>query len=308
MNAVPRGRGLPASDGSPDGRSSGLKVCLNGRILPLAAARLSVFDRGFLFGDGIYETIRSYGGRPFRLREHLARLADSARRLDFRLPVPAGGFKRAVARVLAANGLREARIRIVVSRGAGRPELSAIGALRPTWLVYALPYAPPPAAAYRDGVAAIIPSVVRNDRRAVDPAMKASSLLNNLFAARAAARAGAREAIMLNPAGFVAEAASANVFWVKSGVLCTPALECGILAGITRNLVLDLARRLGIPVRGGAFRPDAILRADEAFVTASTIEILPLKSLGRRRYPRARPVTRALELAYRVTVRAELGL
>jgi branched-chain amino acid aminotransferase len=285
-----------------------LRVCLNGRILPLAAARLPVFDRGFLFGDGIYETIRSYGGLPFRLRGHLARLAQSARRLSFRLPVPARGFERAVARTLAANALRDARIRIVVSRGAGRPELAAIKGCRPAWLVYALPYAPPPAAAYRDGVAAIIPSVVRNDRRAVDPAIKASSLLNNLLAAREAARAGVREAIMLNPAGYVAEAASANIFWVRSGVLCTPDLECGILPGITRELVLDLARRLGIPVREGAFRPAALLGAGEAFVTASTIEILPLASLGRRRYPRARPVTRALELAYRVTVRAELGL
>ena len=281
---------------------------LNGKFMPLARARIPVTDRGFLFGDGIYETIRSYGGRPFRLREHLARLAVSARRLAFRLPVPARGFERAVARVLGANALRDARIRIVVSRGAGCPDLSAIAGLRSAWLIYAMPYAPPPPSAYRDGVAAIIPSVVRNDRRAVDPAIKASSLLNNLLAAREASKAGAREAIMLNPAGFVAEAASANVFWVQAGVLCTPAEECGILPGITRDLVLDLARRLGIPVRRGRFRPVALQRADEAFVTASMIEILPLASLGRRRYPAARPVTRALGLAYRVTVRSELGL
>jgi len=291
MSAVPRG----------------LRVSLNGRILPLSAARIPVFDRGLLFGDGIYETVRAYAGRPFRLAEHLRRLADSARRLGFRLPVGPSTLERAVGRTLGANRLREARIRIVVTRGVGLPELSAVRGTRPMWLVYALPYLPPPEAAYRAGVRAIVPSVVRNDRRSVDPAIKASSLLNNLLAAREAARAGAREAIMLNPAGFVAEAASANVAWVKDGVLRTPSLDCGILAGVTRGIVLDLARRLGVRVREGRFRPAALERADEAFVTASTIEILPLASLGRRRYPAVRPVTRTLALAYRALVRADCG-
>jgi branched-chain amino acid aminotransferase len=286
----------------------GLWVCLNGRIMPLNAARISVFDRGFLFGDGIYETLRAYGGRPFRLREHLDRLVVSARRLEMRMPATPRAIGRAVARTIAANGLREARVRVCVSRGAGPPDLGAIAESAPTWLVYALPYVPPSAAAYRDGVRAVMPDMVRNDRRSVDPAIKASSMLNNLLAMRAAARTGAREAIMCNPQGFVAEAATANVFWVTRGTLCTPSLDCGILAGVTRALVLDLARRLGIRVREGRFRPAALARADEAFVTASTIEILPLASLGGCRYPRVRPVTRTLQLGYRVTVRTELDV
>ena len=283
---------------------SGIKVCLDGRILPLVRARVPVFDRGLLFGDGIYETLRSYGGRRFREADHFHRLAASARRLGFRLPVSAAMLAREVTRTLAANRLRDARIRIVVTRGGGRPDLSAVTATRPTRLVYALPYAPPSAVTYRDGVRAIISTVVRNDRRSVDPAIKTTSLLNSLFAARGAARAGAREAIMLNPQGFVTEAASANVFWVKDGVLCTPSLDCGILEGVTRGVVLGLARRLGIPVRESRFRPAALERADEAFVTASTIEILPLASLGHRRYPAARPVTATLALAYRALVGA----
>jgi branched-chain amino acid aminotransferase len=285
----------------------GLRVCLNGRILPLARARVPVFDRGLLFGDGIYETLRAYDGRLFREADHLRRLAASARRLGFRLPVPAAALARAFRRTLAANRLRDARIRIVVTRGTGRPDLGAVAGARPTWLIYALPYVPPPPVAYRDGVRAILSTVVRNDRRSVDPAIKASGLLNNLFAAREAARAGAREAIMLNPFGYVAEAASANVFWVKEGVLRTPSLDCGILAGVTRGVVLGLARRLGIPVLEGRFRPAALARGDEAFVTASTIEILPLSRLDRRRFPAARPVTATLALAYRALVEAERG-
>lgn len=281
-----------------------LRVSLNGRLVPLSRARVSAFDRGLLFGDGIYETLRAYGGRLFRVRQHMERLERSARSLAMRLP---GGIARGMDRLLRANRLRDARLRVVVTRGRGEPELMATAGLRPTVLMYAAPYEPPPPAAYRAGVRAVIAPVVRNDRRALNPAIKTSNLLNNFLAGLGARRAGAREAIMLNPAGYVAEAASANVFFVRRGWLCTPALETGILAGITRELVLDLARRLGIPVREGLFRPQALLGAEEAFVTASTIEILPIASLGSRRYPRVRPYTRALQVAYRVTVDDELG-
>lgn len=285
---------------------SGLNVWLNGAVVPLARATVPVFDRGLLFGDGVYETVRTYGGTPFRLSGHLRRLAESARRLGFRLPGPVGWLARGVAAAVAANRLRDARVRLVVTRGCGAPDLGDVAsARRPNALIYALPYHPLPPRAYEAGVTAVIPAVVRNDRRALDPAIKSLNLLNNFLAGRAARRAGAREAIMLNPQGYVAEAASANVFFVRGGVLCTPALATGILAGITREVVLELAGRLGVPVREGWFRPRALLGADEAFVSASTIEILPLAGLGRRRYPRSRPVTRALMTAYRVTVRDE---
>jgi len=281
-----------------------LKVSLDGRIVPIAAARVSVFDRGFLFGDGVYETVRTYAGRPFRLSAHLARLAASARRLGIRVPP---GIPAAVGATLRANRLEGARVRIVLTRGAGSIELADPLSTRPTILVYAVPYSPPPESAYRDGVAAIIPATVRNDQRSLDPAIKSLNLLNAFLAVREARRAGAREAIMLNTAGRVAEAAAANVFFVRRGVLCTPALGSGILPGITRELVLDLARRLGFPVREAAFPPRDLVQADEAFVTASTIEILPLSMINARRYPVSRPYTRALMTAYRVTVEDELG-
>jgi branched-chain amino acid aminotransferase len=287
-------------------------VWLNGSVTPLARARVPVFDRGLLFGDGVYETLRAYGGNPFRLHDHLERLALSARRLGFRLP---GGrtdraaslwLARGVAAVLAANRLTDARIRLVVTRGSGALDLvDAGGATHPTALIYAAPYVPPPPAAYRDGVRSVIVPVVRNDRRGLDPAIKSLNLLNNYLAGRAAVAAGAREAIMLNPQGFVAEAASANVVFVRRRVVCTPSLATGILAGITREIVLDLARALGLSVREGFFRPSHLLGADEAFVTASTIEILPLARIGARVLPKFRPVTRSLMAAYRLTVSHE---
>jgi branched-chain amino acid aminotransferase len=267
-----------------------------------------VFDRGFLFGDGVYETVRTYATRPFRLAAHLDRLGLSAGRLGIRVPP---GIPAAVGAVLRANRLAGARVRIVLTRGSGSIELADPGSTRPTVLVYAVPYSPPPESAYRDGVTAIIPAIVRNDRRALDPAIKSLNLLNAFLAVKEARRHGAREAIMLNTTGRVAEAAAANVFFVRRGVLCTPALESGILPGITRDLVLDLARRLGFPVKEAMFPPRDLGDAEEAFVTASTIEILPLARIGgrgyARRYPVSRPYTRALMTAYRVTVEDETG-
>lgn len=286
-----------------------MTVWLNGRLTNAAAARLPVFDRGFLFGDGVYESLRAYGGVPFRLAAHLDRLAKSAGRLGFRPPArPA--LTRAVRAVLDANRLREARIRLTVTRGTG-VQAGPTGRERPTALVFAVPYAPPPPAAYRDGVTAFVARTVRDDPRSVHPAAKSTPVLNNLRAAAEAKRAGADQAILLNRHGRVAEAAWGNVGWVRRGVVCTPALSEGILAGVTRAIVLELARRTGFPVREGAFTPGALRDADEAFVTASTIELLPLAALrgaGRlRRYPAARPVTRALQAAYRITVEDECG-
>lgn len=286
-----------------------MKVWLNGRLVVAATAGLPVFDRGFLFGDGVYETLRAYAGVPFRLGDHLDRLVRSAARLGF-TPPPAGVLRRAVTAVLGANPCRDARLRITVSRGTGL-QASPTGRERPTVLVFAVPYVPPPPAAYREGVSACVVRTMRDDPRSVHPAAKSTPVLNNLRAAGEARRAGVEQAILLNRHGRVAEAAWGNVGWIRRGVVCTPALSEGILAGVTRAIFLDLARRMGFPVREGAFPPRALRDADEAFITASTIEVLPLASLrgagGTRRYPAARPVTRALSAAYRELVRSDSG-
>lgn len=275
------------------------RVWLDGRLVAAASARIPVFDRGFLFGDGCYETLRAYGGRPFLLDGHIGRLFLSASRLGFRGMPSRASFVRAVGAVLKSNNLSQARIRIVATRGEGWPELRDLRTARPTILVYAFHYAPPPAAAVRDGVRVILAKTIRNDRRAADPAIKSTCLLNALTARREADRTGAFEAVMCNPRGELAEAVAANIFFVRRGVLMTPALSAGILPGITRDLVISLARRLHIRVREGLFSPPELLHADEAFLTASTIEIIPVGMIGSKRLPSGRPVTRQLQEAYR---------
>lgn len=286
---------------------AGLRVWLNGKILPAGKARIPVFDRGFLFGDGVYETVRIYSGFPFRLKEHLDRLAQSAARLGFRLPGARSLLTRALMGVLRANRLKEARARFVVSRGEGKPDLHARGKFRPNVLVYAAPYAPPSVNDRMRGIRVVISTVLRNERKGLDPAIKSLNLLNNLMAGQDARKKRARDAIMLNAKGQVTEACNANVFFVRRGVLCTPKLESGILAGITRGVVLELARRLGFRILEGLFRRQSLLRADEVFLTASTIEILPVSRLDGRRFPERRPYTRALQEAYRITVDDEIG-
>ena len=274
------------------------RVWLDGRLVAAGSARVSAFDRGFLFGDGCYETLRAYGGKPFLLDGHIGRLFLSASRLGFRGMPSRSSFVRAVGAVLKANSLRSARVRLVVTRGEGWPEMGDPRTGQPTVLVYAFHYVPPSAAAMRDGVRIILAKTVRNDRRAADPAIKSICLLNALTARREADRAGAFEAVMANPQGYLAEAIAANIFFVRRGKLFTPALSAGILPGITRDLVIALARRSRIPVREGFFRPAELSAADEAFLTASTIEIVPVAMAGAKRLPSARPVTRRIQEAY----------
>lgn len=284
------------------------RAWLNGRLVPASRARVSVFDRGFLFGDGVYETMRAYGGRPFRLAQHLDRLDHSARRLGLRIPGGRRRVARAVGAVLAASCLRDARVRVTVTRGAGSADLGKTSGARPTMLAVAVPYSPPTAREYRDGVGVIVARTRRNPAESLDPGIKSNNLINNMLAKMEAARAGARDAIMLNTSGFVAEGSTSNVFLVSRGVLMTPALSCGILPGVTRAAVIGLARRMGIRVREGRFGPGELARADEVFLTASTVELLPVGRIGRRRFALARPVTERLLAGYRAMVARELGL
>jgi len=284
------------------------RVWLDGRLVAAGSARVSAFDRGFLFGDGCYETFRAYGGKPFLLDGHLARLFNSAGRLGFRDMPPARVLSKAVFAVLKSNHLRDARIRIVVTRGEGWPELRDLRTSNPTVLVYAFHYVPPSASILRDGARIILARTVRNDRRAADPAIKSTCLLNALTARREVDRTGVFEAVMVNPQGFLAEAVAANIFMVKSGILFTPSLSAGILPGITRDLVMSLARHAGIRVREGLFRPSALVGADEAFLTASTIEIVPVSFVGGCRLPLARPVTRRFQEAYSREVGRRTGV
>jgi branched-chain amino acid aminotransferase len=251
-------------------------VNLDGVLVPPEEARVSVFDRGFLYGDSVYEVIRTYGGRPFELSRHLDRLEGSAARIGLPLPWSRERLGAELTRTLAASGNAESQVRVVVTRGAGELGLDPALAVDPLVILIVRELHPPPTSAYRDGVKAQLVGV----RRAVDPRAKTGNYLSNLLALKTAREHGAYEALMVDPGGRITEGTSSNVFWVAGGALCTPPIEAGILEGITRAVVLEVARSLGIAVREEPLAPDALLAADEALVTGSVRELVPVVRVG----------------------------
>lgn len=277
-----------------------MKVWLDGDVVPLEQARISPLDRGFLAGDGMFETLRCYRGKPFLLPEHLDRLALAGKELA--LPVPGREvLARAVAEVLRANALAEARVRITVTRGAGPGELWAEGP--PTVLVAAWPVEVP-AGLYVRG-AAVVTSAQRVPARAHP---KSTSFQAHVLAKAEARRANAWEALLLNDRGEVAEGATSNVFALLDGALVTPPVEAGALAGITRQVVLRLAQpALCLAAREDTLRPGDLHAARELFLTSSVAEIVPVVRVDGQAVGDAHPgpVTRAVLAAYRDEVARE---
>ncbi len=281
-------------------RGSGVKVSIDGVIHAPESASISVFDRGFLYGDSIYEVMRTAGGYPVDLQRHLARLRRSAATIALELPA-GDAIERDIFATLAAAGNRESYLRVVVTRGSGEIGLDIALAEAPRAIVIVRPLSLPPEQAYRDGVPVTIVTIERTSPRALDPRVKSGNYLNNILALREARKAGAYEAIMCDAAGRIAEGSSSNLFAVTAGVVTTPALEIGLLAGITRRRVVELARSVGVEVVEGELRPDPVRGADEVFLTSSLRGILPVATVDGRR-PRAAvpgPVTRRLMAAYR---------
>lgn len=279
----------------------GFFASIDGLISPAAEARVSVLDNGFTFGDSVYETLRTYGGRPFHLDRHLLRLRDSARALGIPLALADAELGARVQAVLARAGNEESYIRFIVTRGVGDISYRFERVKGPTVVVVVKPYEAPPAALYEEGAQAIVSNVRRNHRLALDPAIKCCNLLNNILAVREAQAKGALEPIMLNQEGDVAEGASCNVFLVKDGGLRTPPLEAGILPGVTRGVVLELAHGLSLRAREETVRAPELMEADEIFFTSTLKEVMPVKAIGDHAVGGGRPgpVTLQLLKAYR---------
>jgi len=254
-------------------------VWINGRVYPREEAVISVFDHGFLYGDSIYETIRTSGGRPFLLERHLERLRASAAALHLDLDRTLEDDHRGVDEALAAAANPESIIRIVVTRGEGDIGYGQDLCPHPSSLIYVRPTHPLHDPETRPGIRVVILSVLRNDPRTVSPAIKSGNLLNNILGAHEAEERGVQEGIMLNPAGQVAEGTMTNLFIVKDGVVRTPPLEDGILPGITRGFVLEVARDIGVSIREESFPPANLLAADEAFLTGTTRAVQPILSV-----------------------------
>jgi len=282
-------------------------IDVNGVLQPPDGARVSVLDRGLLLGESVYEVLRTYGGRPFELEQHLARLERSAALAGLTLPWDARRCAEEVARTLAASlggdapdpeaapwNLGQRTVRVLVTRGGGEeaPEVA------PSAVIIAQPLHAPPAREYREGVKALL---VRAAPRTVDPAAKTGSRLPHVLAQRAAREAGAHEALFEDRAGQVGEGASSNLFAVRGGRLLTPPLEAGILAGVTRGLVLELARREGVTAVEVPLSAAELGAMEELFITSTSREILPVTRLGPGTVGDGRPgrVTRLLHAAFR---------
>jgi branched-chain amino acid aminotransferase len=276
-------------------------VYVNGHFVPKDKASISVFDHGFLYGDGIYETLRAYSGKLFLLSKHLSRLKRSAEAISLTLPLSLDKIAEALYETLNVNKLTEAYVRIHVSRGRGEIGLDPALCHAPTMIIVTQPFKDYPAEFYEKGVVVSVVATRRNHPLALNPVIKSTNFLNNIMAKIESLKAGAYEGIMLNWEGYVAEGTISNIFTVKHGVLYTPDLETGILEGVTRDLVLHLARKDRIPAREIKLRPHDLSGADECFITNTTVEVLPVTRVDDAVIGDGKPgpVTAALREAYK---------
>ncbi|NKE71485.1 aminotransferase class IV [Candidatus Manganitrophus noduliformans] len=279
-------------------------IYLQDRFVPKEEAKISVFDHGFLYGDGLFETLRAYDGVVFRLSRHLERLARSARRLELPLP-PLPRLEAILYDTLKRNALRDAILRLTFTRGEGEIGLDPALCDKPTLVVTARPFTGYPPEYYRDGISAVIVQVRRNATTALDPALKSISFLNNVMAKSEATKAGSDDGLLLNPEGYLSEGTTSNLFWVRRGKLETPSPAVGLLEGITREVVIDLARKKRLPTEEGFFKPDALFEAEEAFLTNSGFELMPVTRINGNPIGSGKPgpITRRLHQAFKEVIR-----
>jgi branched-chain amino acid aminotransferase len=252
---------------------------VEGKLVPPEQAMVPVLDRGFLYGDSVYEVVRTYAGRPFEMDRHLARMEKTASRIDLTLP-PRDVIIRELQRTLEAAANSESYARIIVTRGEGEFGLSPFLARGENRLVILVrPLAPPPEEQYARGLQMAIARIRRNPPEALDPALKTGNYLNNILALREAHQAGADDAILLDLRGRVTEGTTSNVFFVQRGVLVTPPLSLGMLEGVTRALFIEIARAEGLLLREEPHGPEALAAADEVFMTSTLREAMPVTSL-----------------------------
>lgn len=276
-------------------------VYLNGALIPRSQASISVLDYGFLYGYGIFETMRAYNGKVFRLDKHLGRLALSAEVLG--ISVNEAILEKAVYKTLRANALSEARIRLIATIGEGSVTPDTRTCASPTVIVIAVPYHPYSPEVYVKGWRVIVSSIHRNSQSPL-PGLKSSNFLESMLARQESRVAGMDDALLLNDRGFLAEASSSNVFIVSGDILETPTLSSGILPGVTRGLVLGLAKGLGVESAEADITIDELMNATEVFLTNSLMEVMPLTEVNGKPISSGRPgsLTKRLMEAYKELV------
>jgi branched-chain amino acid aminotransferase len=282
-------------------------VNVNGRLFDQEHAVVSVFDHGFLYGEGVYDTVRTYNGQPFLFDRHMRRLRNSAGMLTLAVPLTDEQLDGRCRDTMRAAGLGdgpdgEAYIRVLVTRGVGELSYDPAGCPTPSVVVIVKPHVDPPRHVFERGVAVALVPIIRNHPGTVNPLIKSNNLLNNALAMQEASRRGGFEGVMRNYRGELAECTQSNLFIVKNGVALTPPLDAGLLAGITREFLFEVGRDGGIPVREAVLKDADLFGADEAFLTSSTRELVPIVQVDDTAIGGGSPgpITRALLQGYRV--------
>jgi branched-chain amino acid aminotransferase len=286
------------------------KVSMNSKLVDKAEAVVSVFDHGLLYGDGVFEGIRVYGGRVFLHRQHIDRLYESARAIRLEIPISPEQMMADVEAAVAANGIKDGYVRLVVTRGAGTLGLDIRRTSNPQVIIIADTITLYPEEMYENGLSIITASTIRNHSGALSPRIKSLNYLNNILAKIEGTDAGCEEALMLNHKGEVAECTGDNVFLVKRGVLRTPPTEAGILEGITRDAVIALARKEQIRVEEVPLVRHDLYTADECFLTGTAAEVISVVSLDGRQVGDGTPgpITRQLRAQFQQLTRGEIDV
>lgn len=260
-----------------------LKIYISGKLYDKEDAKISVYDHGLLYGDGVFEGMRVYNGKVFRLPEHLERLWNSAKAIWLEIPMTPEALAQAVNETVQVNGIDDGYVRLVVTRGAGTLGLDPNRCSDPQVIVIADTITLYPREYYEKGLHIVTVSTIRNHPAALSPRIKSLNYLNNILAKIEGLQAGCVEALMLNQKGEVSECTGDNIFVVRKGELLTPSVEAGILEGITRSVVIELAREMKIPVRETPLTKHDVYIADECFLTGSAAEIVPVTKVDSRK-------------------------
>jgi branched-chain amino acid aminotransferase len=281
------------------------KIYINGKFYDKPDAKISVYDHGLLYGDGVFEGIRIYAGKAFKLKEHIERIYDSARSIKLEIPISPEQMAKAINDTIAINNKRDGYIRPIVTRGAGSLGLDPRKCSDPQVIIIVDDISMYPPEMYENGMEIATVSTIRNHPNAVNPRIKSLNYLNNILAKIEGIQAGCLESLMLNHKGEIAECSGDNIFLVKHGILRTPPIDAGILEGITRNTIIELARKASITVEEVALTRHDVFIADECFLTGTGAEIIPVTKCDARAIGNGKPgpITRQLREQYHKLVR-----
>ena len=285
----------------------GLLVYLNGKLVPEEEAKISIFDHGLLYGDGVFEGLRGYNGKIFKLDEHLKRLYNSAKAIMLEIPLEFYDLKNAIIQTVRANKLKDSYIRVVVTRGVGDLGLDPRKCKIPTFFIIASKIQLYSETLYEKGIDVITVPTRRNLPESINPAIKSLNYLNNILAKIEANIAGASEALILNNEGYVSECSGENVFIVKNNKLLTPPIYAGVLEGITRNVVMEIGRNIGLEVVEINLTRYDLYSADECFLSGTAAEIVPVVSVDKRIIGDGKPgkITKRIRKEYLLLTQVE---